>query len=161
MLVNHTIDDNSTQIAYSPQSSWHSSDVPCDQCLHPSEDLAYQHTWHDGIHIIPTVDADDVPKDDNAGSQPDGDGDNGGSQNGSSSNSGKGKTKGGGQSAASNFRRNWSREEKQAIASPIRRQDSDADDNPFFTPNFDSDDAGFVDHPVFAQFNFTGACSTL
>ena len=36
-----------------------------------------------------------------------------------------------------------------------RRQTST--DNPFFTPNFDSDDAGFVDTPVLAQFNFTGA----
>ncbi|KAL7278518.1 hypothetical protein ACG7TL_007517 [Trametes sanguinea] len=39
----------------------------------------------------------------------------------------------------------------------LRRQDpsNDSTDNPFFTSNFDSDDAGFVDKPVLAEFNFT------
>lgn len=41
----------------------------------------------------------------------------------------------------------------------FRRQDGD--DNPFFTPNFDSDDPGFVDQPVFAEVNFTGASLSL
>ena len=41
----------------------------------------------------------------------------------------------------------------------LRRQTAtnDASSNPFFTPNLDSDDPGFVDTPVSAQLNFTGA----
>lgn len=46
----------------------------------------------------------------------------------------------------------------------LRRQDSTSSgalSNPFFTPNFDSDDAGFVDTPVSAQLDFTGMCAAL
>ena len=60
-LVNVTIDDTSSLIAYSPPDSWRSSSEACKTCLEPDKRLAYAWTWHDGTHIIPTVDADDLP----------------------------------------------------------------------------------------------------
>ena len=60
-LVNVTIDDTSSLIAYSPPDSWRSSSEACKTCLEPDKRLAYAWTWHDGTHIIPTVDGDDLP----------------------------------------------------------------------------------------------------
>lgn len=168
-LVNMTIDDTSSQIAYVPADSWHPSNVPCTGCLSPSQGLAFQGTWHDGTHTIPTIDGDDVngaPDTDNVAAQPaapppsspspsppppppppapthDAD-DGGGDGKDQDKDKGKGKGKGdaddgGGGGGGKNSRR------------------QDLDNNPFFIPNLDSDDAGFVDKPVFAQFNFTGA----
>ena len=58
--VNITIDDTSSSILYTPASSWHASSLPCSSCLMPDASQAMQGTWHDGTHIIPTVDGDDV-----------------------------------------------------------------------------------------------------
>ena len=47
-----------------------------------------------------------------------------------------------------------------ALAVPmkhIRRNDSNDEENPFFTEKEDSDDAGFVDQPVSMSIDFVGA----
>lgn len=63
-LVNITIDDTSTLIAYSANNTWRPSTVNCSSCLDPDTRLAYAGTWHDGTHIIPTQDADDLDTED-------------------------------------------------------------------------------------------------
>lgn len=163
-----TVDDSSPKIVYSPANSWHSSTNPCSTCLAPSENLAFQGTWHDGTHIIPTVDADDLntttqddqndPKpsrtaspststqetghdDDDSDDDDDDDHKNDGG-------GGKDKDKGKGKRELRWSR--WSRKRGRRF----RRQD--ANSNPFFIPKLDDDDEGFVDTPVFTQFNFTG-----
>ncbi|KAJ8474737.1 hypothetical protein ONZ51_g7014 [Trametes cubensis] len=155
--VNVTVDDTSSLIVYTPASSWHASSVPCSSCLAPSPDIAYQGTWHDGTHIIPTVDQDDLPTSgqsagqDNAGE----DDDDGANENGDGNGD---KHKGEDADDEARKKKRW-----HAYVSgghtALRRQapDSDPTNNPFFTPHFDSDDAGFVDHPVSAEFNFTGS----
>lgn len=60
VLVNVTIDDTSSLIAYSPISSWRSSVTPCATCLLPDKYLAYAETWHEGAHILPSDDTDDI-----------------------------------------------------------------------------------------------------
>ncbi|CAL1697696.1 unnamed protein product [Somion occarium] len=179
-LVNRTVDDSSSEIVYTPATSWHSSANQCATCLAPSSDLAYQGTWHDGTHIIPTFDADDLNEnatndtDDQPSGKPsppspppppptqvkdddehehdddDDDDDNHGDDDndGKDKDKGKGRGKGGLDKRASRSvreREKW-----------FRRQ-QDADDNPFFVPKLDSDDEGFVDTPVLANFNFTGS----
>lgn len=72
LQVNVTIDDVDPSIIYSPASSWHASTVPCSDCLQPPTSSAFNQTWHDGMHIIPTADEDDEPKSPGA---PDTDGD--------------------------------------------------------------------------------------
>ncbi|PIL26135.1 hypothetical protein GSI_11890 [Ganoderma sinense ZZ0214-1] len=162
--VNVTIDDTSSSIVYSPASSWHASSVPCSTCLAPISSIALQGTWHDGTHIIPTVDADDLPNnavspsptpstatggdadkgkkgDDNDKKDGDDDDDDDG---------GKGKRDRSG-------RHRWRRRPRRSHLLPRQDSSSDASSNPFFTPNFDSDDAGFVDTPVSAQLSFTGS----
>ena len=42
-----------------PAQSWHASAVECDTCLSPPGTSAHGGTWHDGTHIIPTLDEDD------------------------------------------------------------------------------------------------------
>lgn len=141
-LVNVTTDDTSSLIAYSPPDSWRSSSEACKTCLEPDKRLAYAWTWHDGTHIIPTRDADDLD-----GSDPD-------SQARKKLVNAK---KVDGRSEAD------SRLDLRKRRSPpsnlrgrsAKRQRTETDD-PFFTTQLDSDDAGFVDTPVLAQFNFTG-----
>ncbi|KAI0742537.1 hypothetical protein C8Q80DRAFT_1108267, partial [Daedaleopsis nitida] len=161
--VNITVDDESTSIVYTPASSWHSSSVPCSTCLAPSSSIAFQGTWHDGTHIIPTVDDDDVPQATDthviqpstpATSGSSGKNDAGDDDDSDEEDSDEDTTDhdGGGK----NNRRSITSATRSRSA---RRQvpSTDTSANPFFTPSFDSDDAGFVDHPVFAQFNFTGS----
>lgn len=120
--------------------------MPCQTCLAPNRTLAYAGTWHDGTHIIPTVDSDD-----------------GDAHSATASSSAAHATQTGQQdddddkdddsdedtdSAKKGNRR------RQLVTSGGKRQDSEGD--PFFVPKLDSDDAGFVDTPVLAQFNFTG-----
>lgn len=47
-------------ITYSPAKSWHASTVPCDGCLMPLNQTALNGTWHDGTHIVGTIDPDDL-----------------------------------------------------------------------------------------------------
>ena len=161
---------------YSPASSWHASSVPCSTCLAPSPSIAFQGTWHDGTHIIPTEDSDDLPTNANNAAQPsptpskaagddadDGkkddddkkDGDDVDAKNkDDDSDSDDGKGKKGDKDDGKRRRRHLS-----TGSHLLRRQTAtnDASSNPFFTPNLDSDDPGFVDTPVSAQLNFTGA----
>ncbi|KAI0075152.1 hypothetical protein K474DRAFT_1709220 [Panus rudis PR-1116 ss-1] len=179
-LHNITVDDTDSHIAYSPPSSWHSSSDPCSTCLAPDSSLAYQGTWHDGTHIIPTVDADDLndaatdvddkpttmpsstnqPQPTKARKPEDDDDHDDHDDNDDDDNRGKGghgghdDDDGGGKNKGEGKQRRWlGRGRWRAIV--MRGQDED--DNPFFTPKFDSDDEGFVDTPVYAQFNFTGS----
>lgn len=160
-IVNVTVDDTSPEIVYTPANSWHTSTIPCSSCLSPSRSLAFQGSWHDGTHIIPTVDDDDI------GNQE--------VQNLSPSNSvslspipsvtstnaedddGDDDDRGGG--TGSHHRGKGKREPRRRVGGQSRRGRSsraDLEENPFFTPNLDDDDEGFIDQPVIALFNFTG-----
>ena len=181
---NVTVDDTSTQIVYTPASSWHASTVPCSGCLSPSMSLAFQGTWHDGTHIIPTSDGDDFPtststsaqpsqtstSDDDKGDDDDDDNDSDVSTQTALKDTDDGKDSNDGEDSDDEKDGDKKDEDgrkgrhrrrglagRRATRREIRR--SDPTTNPFFTPNFDSDDAGFVDQPVTAQFNFTGACT--
>ena len=161
-IVNFTLDDTSSLIAYSPITSWRSSTTACGNCLAPDTGLAYAGTWHDGTHIIPTVDGDDEP----GGSNDLSHSSVGGASSTSSAqasektgdkgddddNDGNGDDKHKGGKGA--HRRHL------ALAVPmkhIRRNDSNDEENPFFTEKEDSDDAGFVDQPVSMSIDFVGA----
>lgn len=155
--MNITIDDTSPSIVYSPSSAWHTSSVPCSNCLAPDAQIAFDGTWHDGTHIIPTVDADDLPqsmtstiKTSAPTSAPgvtsvkntEGNDDDDDDEDDEKKQKGKGNAK-----------------TRRSFRPVLRRQgttSNDSNDNPFFTPKLDSDDPGFVDQPVTAQFNFTG-----
>ncbi|TFK80295.1 hypothetical protein K466DRAFT_578966 [Polyporus arcularius HHB13444] len=126
--VNVTVDDTSALLVYSPASSWHASTVPCPDCLGPSSSIAFNGTWHDGTHIIPTVDADDDSSTVRSG--------------------GRGKGKGGDDDDSESDSDDDDRR-TSSIPSPTA--------NPFFIPNLDSDDPGFHDQPVSVQLNFTGS----
>ena len=175
-LVNNTIDDTSSQLAYVPATSWHPSTVPCGTCLTPSSSLANNGTWHEGVHIIPTVDGDDAPgKDgDNNTAQPSsstsspaptpkvdsqgGDADDGGSGKGPDGDDGQRGAKGKGKREDLPDRPKRRSGDLQDVVASFQRDRRQSDpSNPFFIPNFDSDDAGFVDTPLLAEFNFTGA----
>ena len=71
-FVNVTLDDTDPFIIYSPSTSWHASTVPCASCLAPPNSTAFDFTWHDGTHIIPTSDNDDNTGDGDAGAGGDG-----------------------------------------------------------------------------------------
>ncbi|RPD76899.1 hypothetical protein L226DRAFT_354197 [Lentinus tigrinus ALCF2SS1-7] len=131
--VNITVDDTSSSLVYSPASSWHASTVPCSTCLAPNTSIAFKGTWHDGTHIIPTVDSDDVPDSSAVRSKGHGKG-----KDNDDDDSGSGSDEDGDESSSSS-----------STTTPTA--------NPFFIPNFDSDDAGFKDQLVSAQFNFTGS----
>jgi hypothetical protein len=146
-LVNITIDDTSSLIAYSANNTWRSSAVACSTCLAPDIQLAYAGSWHDGTHIIPTTDADDLGDTDatthssTAKQQPDqGDHDKDDGDNDSDD------KKGGG------HRRGLGADDRAKVS---KRQSTDVD-NPFFTPKLDDDDPGFVDTQVTLQFSFNG-----
>ncbi|KAI0338628.1 hypothetical protein BDW22DRAFT_1348337 [Trametopsis cervina] len=180
-FVNFTIDDTSSLIVYSPASNWRPSTTACSTCLGPDPKLAYATTWHDGTHIIPTVDSDDLPP-----GQSDLDDTNPTTHSTSSTrapvpthsggaNKQKGKGKGGGDDdddedsdhsggkGDGDDKKSGNDNDKRDTAA-VRsarhlsaRDDSDGDDNPFFTEKGDSDDPGFVDQPVSLSFNFTGS----
>lgn len=173
--VNVTVDDTSSSIVYSPASSWHASSVPCSTCLAPSSSIAFQGTWHDGTHIIPTVDADDLPNNvvsispsptpsktvggdgekgggKKKGGDDDDDSDDDDDNDSRQSDKGKGKRDRSG-------RHWWRRRPRPPRSLPRQDSSSNPSSNPFFTPDLDSDDAGFVDTPVSAQLSFTGMFS--
>ncbi|KIP05697.1 hypothetical protein PHLGIDRAFT_128722 [Phlebiopsis gigantea 11061_1 CR5-6] len=159
-----TIDDTSSLISYSGNNTWRPSSVACATCLEPGANLVYAGTWHDGTHIVPTLDGDDfgaaptsaaAPSatsqpaagqggDDDEAAGDDDDDDKGDDDD---KKSGKGKGKGGKRRRGlQGFR----------SAAKLKRQDT-AVSNPFFVPSLDSDDPGFVDKSVTVQFNFTGS----
>lgn len=140
--VNVTVDDASASILYKPSGSWHSSAVPCSSCLNPAAFSPYDGTWHDGTHIVPTTDDDDTsssasptPSTHSAVLTPPP------STTPLPTASATGDDNGGGGGSANQGKGQG------------RKRDSD---NPFATAKLDSDDPGFVDMPVTAQFNFTG-----
>ncbi|KAL4257043.1 hypothetical protein AB1N83_012145 [Pleurotus pulmonarius] len=162
--VNVTVDDADPSILYVPSGSWHSNSVPCTFCLEPDSALAYQKTFHDGTHIIPTVDGDDMPSSSS-------------SQVPRPSSTGRAVTS----SATSRPPASSTRPTSQSPLPTTQTttqvnddgDDDDADDdhgndgpshtrrqeaefNPFATSKFDADDPEFVDQPVFVQYNFTG-----
>lgn len=156
-VVNITIDDTSSLILYSTNNTWRPSKVACQTCLAPDPKFAYAGTWHDGTHIIPTLDDDDInTADDQASKQGDsgaGRSDADGSGDGGSDNN---KGNGGGKWT---FRRRRRDSKGVRGVEKFRRQDT-VISNPFFTPKLDSDDPGFFDRPVTVEFNFTGtSCS--
>ncbi|KAI0270583.1 hypothetical protein BC834DRAFT_521251 [Gloeopeniophorella convolvens] len=133
--VNITVDDNDPSIIYQPAAWWFFSgnSSGCAFCLTPpSPTIAYKSTWHHGLHVIPTTDTDDTSEDDE-------DSDSHGSDKDS------GKQKGGGGSGK--------RDADDSVYDP----NNGATASPFTTAKLDSDDAGFVDHPVSVQLNFTGS----
>ncbi|GJE95593.1 hypothetical protein PsYK624_117790 [Phanerochaete sordida] len=158
--VNITIDDSSSLIAYSGNNTWRASNVPCTTCLAPNGRMAYAGTWHDGTHVLPTIDNDDLNTTTSGGSQQTattggaagGDNDKGdGDGNGGDEDAEKGDDddkKGGGKGPQ--------RRRGLEGGRRLRRQDTIVS-NPFFTPNLDSDDPGFVDKAVSVEFNFTGS----
>lgn len=168
-LVNITVDDTSSEILYTPAESWHASTIPCSNCLSPGQDLAFQGTWHDGTHIIPTVDGDDINNQEGLGSLtsslvpsaalPSPSNTNEGKHGDGDDDGGDGDEKKGDDRDTDKHQSKRKLQRREAVAlrkrwpSPSR---SDLEENPFLTPNLDSDDAGFVDNPVMAQFNFTG-----
>ena len=141
-IVNITVDDTSPDILYLPASSWHQSGIPCSSCLDPGPSIAFNGTWHDGTHIIPTADADDQPTSTSFTLSPTTSAEDGGHDDGNGFESKHGKNR--------RMVQGISRREKQVF----HRQSCSND--PFCVPKFDGDDTQFVDNPVIAQFNFTG-----
>ncbi|KII90227.1 hypothetical protein PLICRDRAFT_40423 [Plicaturopsis crispa FD-325 SS-3] len=138
--VNVTVDDTDPSIQYQPSTSWHASGASCSTCLQPDSGIMYNHTWHDGTHIIPTSDDDDFTTSSSmtrtstaatpsSSGKKDSDGDNGDSDGDSD----KGK--------------------RSRLG--FRRRDIDGS-NPFTVSKLDSDDPGFKDTPVTMKMNFTG-----
>ncbi|KAI0084360.1 hypothetical protein BDY19DRAFT_997838 [Irpex rosettiformis] len=166
-LTNFTLDDTSSLITYSPATTWRPSTVACDICLGPDTGLAYAGTWHDGTHIIPTVDADDLPggvEDHSSSKQgkpsstshafaPAQTTSNGNSGSGGGGGDGKDKVK---RDDGRDFRRRKVTRTTRHMKEQRRDNSSDGG-NPFFREKMDSDDAGFVDTPVSMAFDFIGA----
>lgn len=164
-LANISIDDTSSLIIYSSNNTWRPSTVACATCLTPDVRIAYAGTWHDGTHIIPTIDDDDLQTTSTTGTPPppklqkgkDNDKDSGKGDDGDDGDDkddkdnddkgGMGKGKGGG-----NSRRSLRFASRQRA---FRRQNAQVS-NPFFTPTLDGDDPGFVDTQVTVQFSFNG-----
>ena len=132
--------------------------MPCTGCLSPSDRLVYAGTWHDGTHIIPTIDADDIGSSPTATAN----------QSAPSATGGQGKSNDDEETQGDDDDKKGDDEESKGAQGGGRgrrwdswdterfRRKDDAVNNPFFTPKLDSDDPGFVDRPVTVQFNFTG-----
>ncbi|KAI0299050.1 hypothetical protein B0F90DRAFT_1858856 [Multifurca ochricompacta] len=132
--VNVTVDDTDPLIVYQPATSWffNGNTSGCAVCLTPpSPAIAYKRTWHHGLHVIPTVDMDDLKE-------------VGGRKKRNSASSTK-------------KRDNDLRKERRGTHNSTHDPTNDATASPFVTNKFDVDDAGFVDLPVSVQFNFTGS----
>ncbi|TFY50798.1 hypothetical protein EVG20_g11323, partial [Dentipellis fragilis] len=144
--VNITVDDTDPSILYQPAAQWYSNQnsSSCSFCLTPSDPyIAFRGSWHLGLHVIPTTDADD----DIRSSDKDSD-----STKGEKNSGKKGRRR---------ERRGKGDSDKDSPNGSDHDDDDDDDDdtnkNPFVAQKFDSDDPQFVDTPVFAQFTFTGS----
>ncbi|KAI0311677.1 hypothetical protein OF83DRAFT_1177343 [Amylostereum chailletii] len=153
--VNITVDDIDASIQYLSAAAWFSSRNAsgCAFCLAPvNAAIAFKSTWHHGLHIIPTNDADDTP---NTHVDDDDDDDDDHDHDHDDHDSGKGRGKGNGRR-----QRRLTRREDRGEPRGIYLEDPDAaapvTASPFTVPKFDADDPQFVDAPVTAQFNFTG-----
>ncbi|KAL5520444.1 hypothetical protein ACEPAG_9668 [Sanghuangporus baumii] len=183
--MNVTLDDTDLYIIYAPAQSWHASTVECDACLSPPSTSAHGGTWHDGTHIIPTVDEDDE------GTVGDLDGDGATSTSAtpvsstvaavtSSSSSQSAQTsaasdvntnnndddddddddgggdKHGGKGNDGRRKRRLKRSIRSAKWIFLTAKSNLDDENPFEVQSVDSDDPGFQDIPVTATLNFSG-----
>ncbi|KAK7035582.1 valine-trna ligase [Favolaschia claudopus] len=151
-LVNVTVEDSDPSIAYSPSSAWNSSTVVCSSCNDPPVRLASQETYHKGLHVV-VLDKDDFsspsalpsstsppahsaapsspPDDDDEDDDDDKDNDHHDKDDDEHDN-------------------DTDTDEKKSGKNRRRRRDA------FRLARLDTDDPGFVDQPVSAQFNFTG-----
>ncbi|KAI0060131.1 hypothetical protein BV25DRAFT_985255 [Artomyces pyxidatus] len=135
--VNITVDDVDPSIVYLPAAAWvPSSNTSCDFCLEPpSASIAFEGTWHHGLHIIPTTDSDDQADDEDS----------------QSSHSGKGKV----QARSRGLGVKGDRRDADDGTYDVNSNGATA--SPFTVFRLDSDDPGFVDRPVSLQFKFTGS----
>ncbi|KAA1466903.1 hypothetical protein DENSPDRAFT_876904 [Dentipellis sp. KUC8613] len=141
--VNITVDDTDPSILYQPAAQWYSNEnsSSCSFCLTPSDPyIAFRGSWHHGLHVIPTTDADD----DIRSSDKDSD-------------STKGEKNSGKKGRRRERRDKGDSDKDSSHGSDHDDDDDDTNKNPFVAQKFDSDDPQFVDTPVFAQFNFTGS----
>ncbi|OCH87832.1 hypothetical protein OBBRIDRAFT_837056 [Obba rivulosa] len=153
--VNATVDDTSPSIAYSPTASWHASSASatsCPTCLTPNPSMAFEGTWHNGAHIIPTIDGDDDVTASSTSSAPAPSAtDPKGNQDDTN-----GQDDGDGDSDAD--KKDGKEKEKRWFTRRRGRQRRDTpSENPFVTSGDDEDDPNFVDTPVTVEFNFSGS----
>ncbi|KAJ7500783.1 hypothetical protein B0H11DRAFT_2189203 [Mycena galericulata] len=134
--VNGTIDDSDPSIVYLPSTSWNSSQVVCSPCDYPPVLLALQQTFHRGAHIL-DPDADDSPKS---------------SASPSSATAAPSSQPSGGAAGEDTDNDSESKEHGNDSDDPNKRSLH----RRARLARLDADDPGFVDTPVFAQFNFTG-----
>ncbi|KAF8178973.1 hypothetical protein K438DRAFT_1938534 [Mycena galopus ATCC 62051] len=162
--VNVTVDDFDPSIVYTPTTSWNSSQVVCSACENPPMSFALQQTYHKGFHVV-VLDTDDDMSQSSSGTSP------------PPSASPAGNTSPSLPSTATSKPSSTSPPGSAISAPPIPsppssedddgKPDDDNDDDDKTgkkRPNkrnirvsrLDSDDPGFKDTPVSAQYNFTG-----
>ncbi|KAE9406860.1 hypothetical protein BT96DRAFT_1014553 [Gymnopus androsaceus JB14] len=131
--VNITVDDSASNILYQPLEFWFTNSDGCANCLHPATSLAFNNTYHFGMHNT-TVDADDLVAATSTANV-----------------------------AIPTVHRKPTGEDSDDMG-----KDNDSDDDidtvddddrkkGRIRQRLDSDDPGFVDPLVTAQFNFTGS----
>ncbi|KAH9003684.1 hypothetical protein EDB86DRAFT_2798741, partial [Lactarius hatsudake] len=128
--VNITVDDTDASIVYQPDTAWffNKNSSQCTFCLTPpSPAIAHNNTWHHGLHVIPTRDADDGGNDLDAPAM---------------------RLRRSEGSLVIGRRSN-----DNSAYDPT----NGATTSPFATDKLDGDDPSFVDFPVSVQFNFTGS----
>lgn len=133
--MNITVDDTDPSIVYQRNTAWffNGNSSRCTFCLTPpSPTIAYNSTWHHGLHVIPTQDLDDP-----ANSTVDGD------PPVMRRRRSEGEPKVVGRRDTSGYNNTYD-------------PTNGATTSPFLTSKFDSDDANFQDFPVSVQLNFTG-----
>ncbi|EMD35196.1 hypothetical protein CERSUDRAFT_116666 [Gelatoporia subvermispora B] len=156
--VNATVDDTSPSIAYSPTSSWHASSASataCVSCLTLNASIAFDGTWHNGVHIIKTADADDgsgdVPSSSSSSApQPTASNSNGNLDDASGHDDDDG-------DSSTDKKGDKDKDKRSFTHRHMRQRRASPSENPFFTTGDDEDDPGFVDTPVTVEFNFTGS----
>lgn len=128
--VNNTVDDTDPSIVYQPDTAWffNGNSSRCTSCLTPlSPTVAYKSTWHHGLHVIPTQDADDLVV--------------GGEDAGAPLRRSQGDQAVG------------RRDTYDSTYDPT----NGATTSPFVADKLDGDDVSFIDSPVSVQFKFTGS----
>ncbi|KAJ7782168.1 hypothetical protein B0H14DRAFT_2960229 [Mycena olivaceomarginata] len=162
--VNITIDDFDPSIVYAPLDSWNSSAVVCSACNNPPALLASQQTYHKGAHVV-ILDEDDTapPSSPSKPPPPSPSIDNPPTSDNPASKASTTKPPSTSAPVHSSTIPNAGAE-KPDDGDGNDDHDGDDDDKPSQShrgrrdrvPRADLDDPGFVDTPVFAQYNFTG-----
>ncbi|KAJ7318413.1 hypothetical protein DFH08DRAFT_1086622 [Mycena albidolilacea] len=180
--VNITIDDFDPSIVYAPPDSWNSSAVVCSACNNPPALLASQQTYHKGAHVV-ILDEDDTAPPSSPSKPPPPSPSIGNPRTSDNPASKASTTKSPSTSvpvhsstipnavsrppplpSPPNESDNDKGAEKPDDDDKDDDRDHDDDDKPNKShrgrrdrvPRADLDDTGFVDTPVFAQYNFTG-----